>query len=192
MTRAKSLLIVFAALTLFSMLPAFADDDAPKGAVVGQAAPALVTATLDGKNFDLTTLKGKVVVVHFWATWCAPCREEMPALEAVWRHYHGKGLEVLAISADRPRARGDVDQVMHVFTFPAALLSTLTKNDFGNPSMIPVTYVIDKTGNVEKILTPDISPVTEQSLGDDVKNLLDAKVDVKGDAKIDTKTDTKP
>jgi peroxiredoxin len=173
-----------------------ADDEKSKDAIVGQAAPALVTSTLDGKSFDLSTLKDKVVVIHFWATWCAPCQEEMPALEAVWRHDHGKGLEVLAISADRPRARGDVDQVMHIFTFPVALLTNLSKNGFGIPTAIPVTYIIDKTGNVATILTPETTPLTEQSLSDVVKPLLDAKSDVKIDTKqetkSDTKTDTKP
>jgi peroxiredoxin len=133
-----------------------------------------VTATLDGKNFDLSALKGQVVIIHFWATWCAPCREEMPALEAVWRRFRSKGLNVLAISADSPRAKGDVDQVMKVFTFPAAMLSFLSKNDFGTPGTIPITYVIDKNGNVSAILTPDVTPLTEQGLGDQIKALLDA------------------
>ena len=152
-------------------------------AVVGQPAPALVAPTLDGKSFDLAALKGKVVIVHFWATWCAPCREEMPALEAVWRHSHGKGLEVLAVSADRPRAKGDVAQVMHYFTFPAAMLDALTKNDFGMPTEIPVTYVIAKDGTVANILTPDALPLTEKGLGDEITALLDAKTETKPEVK---------
>ena len=128
---------------------------------VAHADPAVATRlrlwwrqTLDGKNFDLSALKGKVVVVHFWATWCPTCHEEMPVLEAVWRQYHGKGMEVLAISADRPRTRSDVVEVMHYFTFPASILASASKNDFGNPSMIPVTYVIDKDGKMQNIMTP--------------------------------------
>ena len=161
-------------------------------AVVGQPAPALVAPTLDGKSFDLSSLKGKVVLVHFWATWCIPCREEMPALEAVWRQNHGKGLEVLAISADRPRAKADVTQVMHFFTFPAAMLDAVTKNDFGMPTGIPVTYVIDKEGKVEDVLTPDTLPVTETELGDEVKHLLEAKAAPQTEAKPEPKTEAKP
>jgi cytochrome c biogenesis protein CcmG/thiol:disulfide interchange protein DsbE len=154
--------------------------------VIGQAAPALTAVTMGGKNFDLSALKDKVVIVNFWATWCAPCREEMPALEAVWRQYHSKGLEVLAISADRARAHSDVDQVMHSFTFPAAMLSGLTKNDFGTPTSIPVTYVIGKDGAVTNILTPDTVALTERGLGDTVKGLLDPKTDapIKTGAKL--------
>jgi peroxiredoxin len=161
-------------------------------AVIGQPAPVLTATMLDGKKFDLAALKGKIIVVHFWATWCAPCREEMPALEAVWREYRGKGMEVLAISGDRPRARGDVDQVMHYFSFPAALFSDLGKNDFGTPPTVPVTYVIDKEGVVHDIITPDVQPLTQAALGGIVKSLLDAKPEVKPEVKPEAKDDAKP
>ena len=111
----------------------------------------------------------------------------MPALEAVWRQNHGKGLEVLAINVDRPRARGDVNEVMHYFSFPAAMLGALTKNDFGMPAELPLTYVIDKEGVVENILTPDMQPLTEMGLGEGVKSLLAAKSEPKADAKTDAK-----
>ena len=177
--RAKSVafIVVIGFCALFLVGAAQAE------AIVGQPAPALVAPMLDGKSFDLAALKGKVVVVHFWATWCPACREEMPALEAVWRQYHGKGLEVLAVSADRPRARTDVNQVMHYFSFPAAMLDAVTKNDFGMPSMLPVTYVIGKDGNVVSILTPDIAPLTEPELGAEVKSLLEAKAEPKPEVK---------
>jgi peroxiredoxin len=180
--RAKFMRLVIVAgfCALFSMRMALATD----AIVVGQAAPALVTPTLDARTFDLASLKGKVVVVHFWATWCMPCREEMPALEAVWRQYHSKGFEVLAVSADRPRARADVAQVMQYFTFPAASLGSITKNDFGTPTSIPITYVIDKSGNIQQILTPDVSPLTEHGLGEEIKALLEGKSEAaKSDAK---------
>lgn len=156
---------------------------------VGDNAPALTATTLDGKTFDLSALKGKVVIINFWATWCPACHEEMPALEAVWRQYRGQGLQVLAISCDLPRTRGDVGQVMNYFSFPAAMFGDLTKNGFGTPQSIPVTYVIDKQGVVRDILSPDVTPVTESGLGDIVKDLLAAKDAEKPDAK---KTDDKP
>ena len=155
-------------------------------AIVGQLAPAFSAPTLEGKNFDLSALKGKVVVLHFWATWCGPCREEMPALEAVFRKYRNQGLEVLAVSADRIRARADVDQVMHYFTFPAAMLSAVTKNDLGTVAAIPVTYVIGKDGVVDSIMTPDLRPLTESSLGDEVKTLLGANAEPKINDRMET------
>ena len=77
---------------------------------VGNAAPALVVPELDGQTFDLSALRGKVVIVNFWATWCPPCRKEMPALDAFYRRYHGNGLEMIGVSADRPHDRSDVIQ----------------------------------------------------------------------------------
>ncbi len=145
----------------------------------GQQAPAFVATTLDGKSFDLSALKDKVVVLHFWATWCAPCREEMPALEAVWRKYRTKGLEVLAISADRPRAKNDVRQAIRVLTFPIALLDSASKNDFGPLSSVPITYVIGKDGKIAQILTPDLLPLREATLGTEIDALQAAKTEIK-------------
>ena len=81
---------------------------------VGQPAPALVVQELDGKTFDLSAARDKVVVVSFWATWCPPCRKEMPVLDALYRRYHGQGLEMIGLSADRPHDRSDVTKMMQV------------------------------------------------------------------------------
>ena len=162
-------------LIVMTVMAAFASLAARAEAVVGQPAPALVASTRDSKAFDLAALKGKVVIIHYWATWCAPCREEMPVLEAIWRTYHGKGMEMLAISADRPRAQADVDMVAHSFSFPIAMLNAISKNDFGNPTQLPMTYIIDKDGKVVSLLTPDTEILTEAGLSTTVKNLLDAK-----------------
>ena len=68
-----------------------------------QPAPALVVTQLDGQTFDLSKLRGKVVLVNYWATWCAPCRKEMPTLDTFYRRYHEQGLEMIGISIDLPR-----------------------------------------------------------------------------------------
>src|SRR5271167_1380453 len=91
-------------------------------AEVGQPAPALVVQELDGQTFDLSAMRGKVVVINFWATWCQPCRQEMPALDAFYRQYHGQSLVMIGLSADRPHERSDVSKVMQSFSYPAAML----------------------------------------------------------------------
>src|SRR5580704_17172136 len=96
---------------------------------IGQPAPALVAQELDGQTFDLSAQRGKVVIVNFWATWCPHCREEMPALDAFYRRYHGQGLEMIGVSTDRPRDRSDVTKVMQSYSYPAALLDDAKIND---------------------------------------------------------------
>lgn len=142
---------------------------------VGQPAPSLVVQELDGKTFDLSTVRGKVAVVSFWATWCPPCRKEMPVLDALYRRYHSQGLEMIGLSADRPHDRSEVIKVMQSFSYPAAMLDDAKVNDFGAPAELPKTVVIDDHGIVRAELTPDQTPVTEQSLSAAVLPLLGQK-----------------
>lgn len=156
-------------------------------AVLGQPAPSFVATSRDGKAFDLAALKGKVVIITFWATWSPPCRDELPALEAVWRKYRGQGLEILAVSADTRRMKADVNQAMRVFTFPVAMLDAVAKNDVVTLTSVPITYVVDKGGKVANVLTPETQPLTEEGLGAEVKALLEAKEETKADAKPEEK-----
>jgi cytochrome c biogenesis protein CcmG, thiol:disulfide interchange protein DsbE len=139
---------------------------------VGQPAPALTAKELGGGTFDLAALHGKVVIVNFWATWCAPCRQEMPALNAFYQQHHGQGLEMIGISADLPRNRSDVVKVMKEFSYPAAMLGDADVNGFGRPESIPVTYVIAADGVVRAKFSPDETGVTEQQLDKTVLPLL--------------------
>src|SRR5271154_3342557 len=142
---------------------------------VGDAAPALVVPELDGKAFDLSALHGKVVIVNFWATWCPPCRAEMPALDAFYRRYHADGLEMIGVSADRPHDRSDVVKVMQTLSYPVAIMDDATVNNFGPPEVLPVTFVVDSSGILRAEFTPDQTPVTEKSLSDAVLPLLPQK-----------------
>lgn len=139
---------------------------------IGQTAPSLVVKQLDGQTFDLSALRGKVVIINFWATWCLPCREEMPALNAFYRRYHDQGLEMIGLSAERPRARSEVTKVMQSFSYPAAMLNDSTADGFGTPSVLPITFVIDRAGVVRVRLTPSETSLTEKGLADVVLPLL--------------------
>jgi len=142
------------------------------GADVGQPAPALVVPQLDGAVFDLGALRGKVVIVNFWATWCPPCRQEMPVLDAFYRRYHSQGLEMIGLSTDRARDRDAVVALAQGLSYPAAMMHAARPNGFGTPDLLPVTYVVDRSGVVQARFRPDDAGVTEDRLAAVVLPLL--------------------
>ncbi len=75
--------------------------------VAGESAPEFAITTLDGTEVGLQRYRGQVLLLNVWATWCAPCREEMPSMERLYRDLSGKGLEILAVSVD-DRVGGEV------------------------------------------------------------------------------------
>jgi len=159
-----TLVAVIAAITV--SLNALASD------TVGQPAPALVVQELNGQPFDLSADRGKVVIVNFWATWCSPCRKEMPALDAFYKRYHSDGLEMIGISADSKHDRSDVKEVAQSLSYPVAMLNDAETNDFGDPDDLPTTWVIGRDGIVRAEFTPDKILVTAKSLDDVVVPLL--------------------
>ena len=142
------------------------------GAVVGQPAPVLVVPELNGETFDLSALRGKVVVLNVWATWCPPCRKEMPVLDSFYGEYHGRGVEMIGLSADRGRDRNQVRKVMQAVHYPAAMLADSKKNGFGTFNVLPVTFVIDSSGVVRARLNPDTTISSIKVLSELVDPLL--------------------
>jgi peroxiredoxin len=115
---------------------------------IGAAAPVLVLTTTDGQTFDLARLRGKVVLVNYWATWCAPCRKEMPRLSAFYRRYHGRGLEMIGISIDFPRDFEKARKAAQAVAYPTALSKAISEDGFGTPKGVPITWVIDADGKI--------------------------------------------
>jgi cytochrome c biogenesis protein CcmG, thiol:disulfide interchange protein DsbE len=141
------------------------------GATLGRAAPALIVPQLSGGEFDLAAQHGKVVILNYWATWCSPCRAEMPVLEAFYQRHRAEGLVLLGVSVDDAHDRAAVADLMRRFTYPAALASAAKSDGFGPPLAVPTTYVIDAGGVVRARLMSG-SAVTEQTLEQVVLPLL--------------------
>ena len=119
--------------------------------LVGSSAPDLQAKLLDSpETFQLAQKRGKVVIVNFWATWCAPCKAEMPALQAYLDQHKSDGLEILAISMDEARDLAEVRKVAQKFTFPIALKSEANIKGLGRIWRMPSTFVIDKDGILRK------------------------------------------
>ncbi len=117
------------------------------GPEIGKAAPELVVTALDGQTFDLAKLKGKVVLVNYWATWCAPCRKDLPKLDAFYRS-HRQNLAMIGISVDRARDLPKVRKVMASLAYPVAVLKDVSVDGFGPPDGVPITWIIDTDGKV--------------------------------------------
>jgi cytochrome c biogenesis protein CcmG, thiol:disulfide interchange protein DsbE len=160
-----------ACAALLSAMFAGAAMLAGAAAEVGKPAPALVVSELDGTVFDLAALRGNVVVVNFWATWCSPCRAEMPALDTFYKRYREQGLVLLGLSVDDAADRGQVVAAMQKLSYPAALAAGARTNGFGQPLAVPITYVIDAHGTVRARLLAS-KAITEQTLSETVLPLL--------------------
>lgn len=127
---------------------------------VGTRVPAYSAQTLDGLPVSLASLQGKVVVLNVWATWCRPCRVEMPALERLHRQLRAEGLEVVAVSVDTPpgvlsptgQFSGDVKAFIDAMelTFTVLHDPARTIEELFLVQGLPTTLIIDKTGRIRQ------------------------------------------
>jgi cytochrome c biogenesis protein CcmG/thiol:disulfide interchange protein DsbE len=135
---------------------------------IDRVAPSLVLTALNGGTFDLSQKRGKVVLVTYWATWCAPCKKEMPILDSFYRRYRERGLEIIGISADRPQDFAKMRRMSDALAYGTATLDQITNNGFGPPEGFPLTYVVDRDG----VIRDKFIDVREQLLRDVVLPLL--------------------
>jgi len=100
----------------------------------------------DGTKIALSQLKGKVVFLNFWATWCGPCRSEMPSMEAVYQKLKNKGFEILAVNLGD--SKNEVSAFMNEYklSFPVLLDEKSMTGSYYNIQAIPTTYIINKQG----------------------------------------------
>jgi peroxiredoxin len=115
-----------------------------------EAAPEIELQTVDGQTFRLSDLRGHVVMLNFWATWCVPCRAEIPAFNQLQREHEGQGLQVVGVlSQDTPEALKDFQkEIKQDYTILLGNDEVSTK--FGNGPGLPVTIVIDRQGRIRK------------------------------------------
>jgi cytochrome c biogenesis protein CcmG/thiol:disulfide interchange protein DsbE len=114
----------------------------------GSRSPEIGLKDLSGKRIDLASLKGKVVIVDFWASWCGPCKEEMPVLEKLWGKYKGEGLVVVAVSVDKEA--GNIKKFLQKtrVSFPVVHDAEHAVSGRFSPPRMPSSYVLDRKGIV--------------------------------------------
>ncbi|MCS6285659.1 MAG: TlpA family protein disulfide reductase [Nitrospira sp.] len=125
---------------------------AERGVVkVGEEAPNFQLRDLDGNMVSLSQLRGKVVLLNFWATWCGPCRIEMPAMERLYRSYSRKDFEILAVSTDPQGAAvtRPFQQEMG-FTFPILHDAEYRIGLMYGARSLPMTFMVDRQGIVRQ------------------------------------------
>jgi cytochrome c biogenesis protein CcmG/thiol:disulfide interchange protein DsbE len=147
----------------------FAGTPRPFVPEIGRPAPPLRLPLAGGGEVDLAALRGKVVLINFWATWCTPCRAEMPAIERAYQAYRGRGFEVLAV--DVQEREGEVAAFLKDLgvTFPSAIDRTGEAVLAYRANALPTTFLIDREGIMREVR---VGPFTEDWLDERLRRLL--------------------
>ena len=140
---------------------------------VGERAPPATLVTLDGQKLATSDLLGHVVILTFWATWCVPCRDELPLLSRYATEHAAQGLQVLGFSLDSTDDLKAVRAVAQSLKFPVGLLAQSSAPGYGRIWRIPVNFTIDRDGKLVDDGWHDKKPVwTQERLDSIVTPLL--------------------
>jgi len=115
-------------------------------AKVGKPAPAFTLTTYDGETVSLESLRGRVVLLNFWATWCGPCNREMPQIDTYLRRHRNAPLSVYAVTVDNEVPYDRLRFLAETLAFP--LIKKMKGGGYGVLDGVPTNYVIDKAGVV--------------------------------------------
>lgn len=157
-TFSKGVLILGLCVIWTSLLHCAKDGKPP----VQASAPHFSLKTLDDKEIALSKLKGKVVLLDFWATWCAPCRESIPHLVQLHKTFQEKGLEVIGMNTDR----GNIDAIRRFvksMDIPYSIVITPdeVEKNYGVTGL-PTTILIDKSGKIRQRFMGFTSEISKQ------------------------------
>lgn len=146
------LLVAAAAATLVlaaSRQPSATAAEPAQNATAKQPSPAWELKDLDGKSVKSSDFAGKVVILDFWATWCGPCRMEIPGFIELQKQYADKGLVVIGVSLDQDGASAVKPFIEKMgINYPIALGDEAVVSAFGGIEGIPTTFIIDRAGNI--------------------------------------------
>jgi cytochrome c biogenesis protein CcmG, thiol:disulfide interchange protein DsbE len=139
---------------------------------VGFLAPTFTLTNLDGQSVHLSDYQGQVVLLNFWASWCPPCRAEMPAIQQVYQNYRGQGLVVLAINASYQDTPAAMQTLLGSFahSFPILLDKDSSVNRLYAVNSLPSTFFIDRQGTIRDLVIG--GPLTTAGLSARVERLL--------------------
>ena len=136
-------------------------------------APDFTLTTLDGGQINLASLKGRVVVVNFWASWCGPCREEAPVFERVWQQYKNKDVVIVGVAYTDTEKNAKAYLQQFGNTYPNGLDIGTKISEMYNIQGVPETFIIDRNGNVSRFFKVPFVEDVQQNF-DGGKQLTDA------------------
>lgn len=125
-------------------------DEGEEPSLRGKAAPGFSLTTLDGKKVSLSDYKGKAVLVNFWATWCGPCKVEMPWFQEFQKEYAGQGLVILGLVDDVDAGKDTIAKVAQKagVTYPILLADGKVQKAYGGVDVLPMSFYVDRNGVV--------------------------------------------
>ena len=150
-----------AALTVLLCLVSWAANAADLKLWTGGAAPALALTDLEGGSHRLADYRGRVVLINFWATWCAPCRDEMPSIQRLKEKLAGKPFAVLAVNLDEPESRLRKFLSGMKLDFTILLDPGRTAARAWNARVLPASFIIGPDGRVRYTLVGEINWANE-------------------------------
>ena len=147
--------------------------------VMGEPAPGFELPRLGGEPLSLESMRGKVVYVNLWATWCGPCREEAPSLQKLYAELHDEGFEILAATIDAPSDLSKVEAFRKEFglSYPILLDAEKTVYHRYGATAVPESYLVDAQGRlVEAYIGP--RDFSDPRYGRLIRQLLEERGDV--------------
>ena len=151
MKKSKVILFILAILLIMILAPLLRSQQVSvtKNNSGNQVASDFTLYDLDNKPFRFSDLKGKVVILDFWATWCPPCRAEIPHFKSLYTEYQEEGLEIVGIALDQGGANIVKPFVKdNEITYPILISNQSVTEDYGGIRGIPTTFVIDREGRI--------------------------------------------
>jgi len=158
-------------LTLGMLLTVFAATSLASSGMEGQQAPDFALKSSTGENMRLSEYRGDVVMINFWATWCGPCRQEMPLLDELYQRYERVGFNLLGVNIDDDSRRAmQMIEELGV-NFPVLFDARKEVSKLYEVEAMPVTVLVDREGNV-RYVHHGYKPGYEEKYLDQVRSLL--------------------
>jgi len=126
--------------------------------LIGEPAPALKGHLFTGEEFDIARLRGKVVLVNFYSSYCKFCAYEIGLLEAFYEEHKDEGFEVIAIGVDAPEDRARVERMLGIYNLPGTMADELTESGYARRYPTPTAFIIDRDGILRHRITGAKTP----------------------------------